>query len=90
MQALHDNAAAGRYELAMPEGVGFATYRDAGGVRSILHVETPAAARGKGRAAALMAAIVADARARGLKLDPVCSYAVAYFRRHPNATDVCA
>ena len=32
--------------------------------------------------------LVDQARAHGLKFTPICSYAVAWFRRHPDATDV--
>lgn len=88
MSTLKDNPAARRYEMDAPEGPTFADYRDQGGVRAITHVETPAVARGQGRAERLLDAVVADARRRGLKLRPLCSYAVAYFRRRADAADV--
>lgn len=90
MSAFSDNAAKHRYELVEAEGVSFADYRDVDGVRVILHVETPAAAQGKGYAQKLMDAIVAEARAKNLPLRASCSYAVAYFKRHPQAADVLA
>jgi predicted GNAT family acetyltransferase len=37
-----------------------------------------------------MAEIVAHARANNVKLRGRCSYAVAYFRRHPDTDDVQA
>ena len=85
-----DNAAHHRYEIDHAGGPSFATYRDGQGVRAILHVETPAAARGQGHAAKLMEALVADARARQMKLTPICGYAAAWFRRNPAARDVLA
>jgi predicted GNAT family acetyltransferase len=90
MDAFRDNPAAHRYELDAPEGVSFADYRDVAGVRVLTHVETPPAARGLGYAQKLMDAIVAEARAQRLPLRAGCSYAVAYFRRHPAASDVLA
>ena len=90
MSDFRDNPAAHRYELDAPEGVSFADYRDVAGVRVITHVQTPPAAQGRGYAQKLMDAIVAEARARGLPLRASCSYAVAYFRRHPAAGDVLA
>ncbi|MFT3727981.1 MAG: GNAT family N-acetyltransferase [Terricaulis sp.] len=81
-----DNTAEHRYEFEEGGFLSFAEYRDVGhdhDVRVILHVETPAEARGLGYAAKLMAAVVTDAKARNLKLRASCSYAVAYFRRHP-------
>lgn len=88
MSDFRDNAAAHRYELDAPEGQSFADYRDIAGARVILHVETPLEAQGRGYAAALMKQIVDEARAKNLKLRASCSYAVAYFKRHPEAMDV--
>jgi predicted GNAT family acetyltransferase len=90
MNAFRDNAAARRYELDHADGPSFADYRDQGEARLITHVETPAAARGKGYAAQLMAAIADSARMENVKLVPRCGYAVAYFHRHPEAADVLA
>ena len=90
MSGFSDSTDKARYELAADAVVSFADYRDQAGVRFILHVETPPQARGKGHAARLMGEIVADARARGLKLHGVCSYAVAYFQRNPDTADVQA
>ncbi|GIK47397.1 MAG: GNAT family N-acetyltransferase [Hyphomonadaceae bacterium] len=88
MDGFRDNAAEHRYEFDAPEGVSFADYRDVEGVRVILHVETPEAARGKGYAQQLMDAVVEQARKDGQRLRASCAYAVAYFRRHPAAQDV--
>lgn len=85
-----DNTAAHQYELDHEGGPSFARYRDGEGVRAILHVETPGAARGQGHAARLMAALTEDARAKGVKLTPICGYARAWFARHRDARDVLA
>ena len=90
MSAFRDNHAQHQYELDHEGGPSFARYRDGQGARAILHVETPAPARGQGRAADLMAALTADARARGVKLTPICGYARAWFARHRDAQDVLA
>ncbi len=90
MTDFRDNAAAHRYELDAPEGMSYADYRDIVGVRVILHVETPPPAQGRGYAQKLMDAIVAEARVSNRPLRASCSYAVAYFRRHPAASDVLA
>lgn len=78
-----DNIAAHRYEFVADGFLSFADYRDIGGVRVIMHVETPHEARGRGHASKLMHATVEDAKARGLKLRASCAFAVAYFKRHP-------
>jgi len=90
MTEIKDNDAAQRFELAEPGGVSFATYARSGDVVAILHVETPAALRGRGAAARLMAGIAARARAEGIRIRPVCSYAVAWFARHRDEGDVLA
>jgi predicted GNAT family acetyltransferase len=86
--SFRDNPTAHRFEFEAPEGLSFADYRDVAGVRAIMHVETPAAAQGLGYASKLMGEIVAFARARGMKLRASCSFAAAYFKRHPDAGDV--
>lgn len=90
MNAFRDNAAAHRYEFDAPEGLSYAEYRDVAGVRAIMHVETPHEAQGKGYASKLMGEVVAEARARGLKLRASCSFAAAYFKRHPDTADIQA
>jgi predicted GNAT family acetyltransferase len=90
MSDFRDNAAQHRYELDAPEGNSWADYRDVAGVRVILHVETPAIARGRGYASKLMTEIVGEARQTGRKLRASCAFAVAYFRRHRDTADVQA
>lgn len=86
--AFTDNTARSRFELTEDGFTSFASYRKAGDVVTIPHVETPAAARGTGAAGRLMAEVVLHARIHKLKIVPVCSYAVAWFRRHPDSNDV--
>lgn len=90
MNRFRDNTSARRYELETEAGVIFANYRDSEGARTIVHVETPLAARGRGFAAKLMDAIVARARTDAVKLRARCSYAQAYFDNRPETTDVQA
>lgn len=90
MIEFRDNAGGHRFELDAPEGLSFADYRDVDGVRAIMHVETPAEARGLGYASRLMNEVVAHAREKGMKLRASCSFAAAYFKRHADASDVLA
>ena len=55
-----------------------------GPLRIANHTYVPPEARGKGIAAALVEALVADAREQGFKIIPQCSYVEAAFRRHPD------
>ena len=54
------------------------------------HTLVPTEIGGRGIAAQLVEALVADARAQGFKIVPACSYVVAAFRRHPDWADVAA
>ncbi len=87
-KAFRKNESKSRYELAVGEHVAFADYRREGHVVQILHVETPPELRGGGVAGQLMAGVVESARAEGLKIYPICSYAVAWFRRHTEHGDI--
>lgn len=58
------------------------------GVISADHTGTPDSMRGTGAALALVEAMVADARATGLRIVPLCPYVQAQYRRHPEWADV--
>lgn len=61
----------------------FADYRLQSGVLVLPHVEADPALRGRGAAGRLMEGVMEIVRERGLKVRPVCSYAVAWLERHP-------
>ncbi|MCW2364145.1 MULTISPECIES: GNAT family N-acetyltransferase [Sphingobium] len=88
--AVQDNAERNRYEITVDGEIAFATYERDGDTLAITHTFTPPALRGKGVAADLVAGLLDDARARGLKIRPVCSYVVTYFERHPDQRDLLA
>ncbi len=85
---LRDNKALSRFELDVDGHIAFADYRRADGRLAIDHVETPAALRGGGVAAKVMQGVAVQARQEGLKVTPICSYAVAWFQRHPDEQDL--
>ena len=85
-----DNAALGRFEWREQGGLVVADYRRHGEGLVIPHVEADPRLRGTGAAGRLMQAVADHARAQGLRLTPVCSYAAAWFRRHPDQADVLA
>jgi predicted GNAT family acetyltransferase len=85
-----DNKAAQRFELTENGLMAWAEYRIQDGIYVIPHVEAEPGLRGTGAAGRLMVAIVEEARARGFRLKPRCPYAIAWFRRHPDAQDVLA
>ena len=88
MSKVIDNPDQARFELVEEGQTAFAAYRRYDALVIIPHVEAPPALRGKGTAGRLMEGIVALARTGGFKIEPVCSYADAWFRRHPDMRDV--
>jgi predicted GNAT family acetyltransferase len=59
-------------------------YRLSRDVMMITHTAVPAPIGGRGVAAQLMKAALRAASAAGWTVNPVCSYAAAYMRRHPD------
>jgi predicted GNAT family acetyltransferase len=88
MTAITDNAAEQRYELVEQGQTAYADYRLSGGRMYIDYVFSPPPLRGAGTAGRLMAGVAADAKARGLKVTPICGYAAAWLSRHPEYADL--
>lgn len=87
-----DGATSGRYVIRIAPGAeGEMTYRRlAPGLVAIDHTGVPRQYRGKGLAEKLVQAAIADARAEGGRIVPLCSYVAAQFRRHPEWEDLRA
>ena len=87
-----DAAGHGRYVIHLPDGLeAEMTFRKVGsGTIAIDHTYTPPEHRGKNIAFQLMQRTIDDARRDGIKVRPICSYAVAQFRRHPDWSDLLA
>ena len=84
----------GRYVIRLPDGSGLEaemTFRKMGdSVIAIDHTYTPPEFRGQNIALMMIERGVADARRDGVKIKPVCSYAVAQFQRHKDWADLLA
>ncbi len=52
------------------------------------HTGTPVAMRGHGVATVLVERLVADARAEGFRILPLCPFVEAQFERHPEWSDL--
>lgn len=85
-----DSATSGRYVIELAPGVeAEMTFRKAAnGTITVDHTGVPPEYEGRGIAAKLVNKAVADARAQGFKISPVCSYVVAQFKRHPEWADL--
>lgn len=88
----HDEGARGEYraQVAGSEHVGRLTWSDQNGVKAADHTLVPPEIGGRGVAAALVEALIADARAEGFKIRPLCSYVAVAFKRHPEWADLHA
>ncbi|WP_174273928.1 GNAT family N-acetyltransferase [Sphingomonas bacterium] len=90
MSEVHDNSARSRYELAADGHTAIAVYRREGDVLAFTHTEVPEALEGKGIGTRLIAGALADVRAKGLTIRPLCAFVAAYVDRHPETRDLLA
>lgn len=60
------------------------------GIMTVRRVFVPPSHEGQGLAARLMSHVAKDARTKGLKVVPVCSYADVWFRRNRDQQDLLA
>ena len=87
---MHDNAERSRFELDVDGQVVFADYQRRDGLLVILYVYAPPPLRGTGASDRLMKAVGADAKAKGLKVVPICGYAAAWLKRSHDYRDLLA
>ncbi len=85
-----NNVAKSRYELEVDGEIVFGDYRRQGEVLAVTHVEAPEALRGSGAAGRFMQGLMETARAEGFTVKPLCGYAAAWLRRHPEYADLTA
>ncbi len=86
---VRDNPDRQRYELVIDdEIVSIADYSLRGDSLVVPHVETNPAHRGQGNADRLMAGMLADLRATGRTIVPLCPFAADYIRQHPGEQDL--
>ena len=88
---LVENGDAGQFELHRGgEIVSLATFSERGDTVVIPHVGTEPAHRGQGYATQLMEGVVDRIRETGRKIMPLCPFAAAHMRDHPQDADVLA
>jgi predicted GNAT family acetyltransferase len=84
-----DNPSELRYELFVDgELAGLIRYRRSPGALALVHTEVEPRFEGRGLAARLVAGALADIRARGLQIVPICPYVREYLERHPEDRDL--
>jgi predicted GNAT family acetyltransferase len=87
---VEDNGTKGRYVIAGPDGAeAEMTFTKVGAHQIIIdHTGVPDVFRGQGAGLRLVSRAVEDARAAGKTIIPLCPFAAAQFRRHPEWADV--
>ncbi|HEX6493118.1 MAG TPA: GNAT family N-acetyltransferase [Candidatus Dormibacteraeota bacterium] len=86
-----DNPSLQRFEARVGECLAaVAVYRLEPGRVVFTHTETFAGYEGRGIASRLAGAALDEARARGLRVTPVCPFIAGYIRKHPEYADLRA
>lgn len=86
-----DNPRDTRFEAYVGDQLaGFVTYRIRPGVMVLVHTEVGAEWEGHGVGGRLAEVALEQARARGLKVKPVCPFIASYIERHPELSDLVA
>jgi len=83
----HDRAA-GRFQALVDGQRCVLDYQLDGKLMQIVHTGVPGPLEGRGLAAQLVRAALAEARAQGWWVRPVCSYVRVYMQRHAETQDL--
>jgi predicted GNAT family acetyltransferase len=86
--AVTDNPAEHRFELKAGDHVAAACYTLAPGRMTFTHTEVPSALSGQGIGSALVRGALDQARHRGLKIVPRCSFVAAFIAKHAEFADM--
>lgn len=84
---IRDNAELKRYELAIDGDVAVVTYNLSAAGLMVTETLVPESLEGKGLASRLAKHVIADAKARGLAILPVCPFFAGYLQKHPEHAD---
>lgn len=83
MTEIRHDAAHHRFVTEVDGHTAYVEYEPGASAIAITHTIVPDAIGGRGIAGALVRAAALHARNEGLQVDPVCSYADAWLRKHP-------
>jgi predicted GNAT family acetyltransferase len=84
-----DNPDQHRYEIRVDDELaGFVQYRRREGLIAFIHTEIDTRFEGRGLASQLIAAVLDEARAAGVRVFPFCPFVNSYISRHPEYVDL--
>lgn len=88
----HGGGRAGEYHAHVDgsTAIGRLTWVARDNIRVAEHTLVPPEIGGRGIAAQLVEAMIADASAEGFRIEPQCTYVAAAFARHPEWADLRA
>ncbi len=89
MEVRH-NESRQRFETTVDGQLCTADYQMRADVMWMMHTGVPAAVGGRGIAAELVRVALAYAEAKGLRVQPACSYVSAYMARNPETQSLLA
>ncbi len=73
-----------KYEFHIDDNIAYITYDNQDGVLHITHTIVPDALAGKGLAKILTIAVMNEIESLGLKVQPQCTYTVAFMEKNPD------
>lgn len=85
---VRDNRDKSRYEVELDDDLGMIVYRLRDNTITFTHTEVPEALEGRGIASAMARFALDDARARDLRVQPLCPFVAGYIQRHPEYADL--
>ncbi len=88
MSEVRDNEAKHQFELIVDGHTALAAYRLKPGVITFTHTEVPKELGGRGIGSQLAKGALDQARARGLKVVPLCPFIRGYIEKHPEYADL--
>lgn len=83
-----NNPAENRFEVWVEGHLAKPDYREDGNTITMTHVGVPPEFRGHGVAAVITKAGLEYAKAKSLRVIPMCSYVAAYIRRNPEYAEL--
>ncbi len=87
MSTVNHDLAKHQFSTAIDGHFAVLDYTLTGSVMNITHTGVPSAIEGRGVAADLMKAALSAAQQHHWSINPICSYAVSYMKKHGVATD---
>lgn len=72
-----------RFEMEVDGSLAMIYYREQPGLMTLLHTEVPPELEGGGVGSAIIEKTLHYIEEKGLKLEPLCPFVVAFLKRHP-------